>query len=177
MGGANKVQRSEAVNPPPRFLHGRCARSPFDGRAPVRRMGALQGKTVPPSAAARSIPALLRPHRHHCRRIPAACPGSRAYSIILKERGSPLEACHPWAERSLGSLAIENVPKPAPVRRNGPTLGTPLWKSRPPNLHTLIAPFPAPTRTVCPASSQCAAGAGQARRTEYTRHPTIGTTH
>ena len=101
MGGTNKVQRPEAVNPPPRFLHGRCARSPFDGRAPVRRMGALQGKTVPLNAAARSIPALLRPHRHHCRRVPAACPGSCLFYYI-KVAGfhfgglPPVGGTEPW---------------------------------------------------------------------------------
>ena len=94
MGGANKIQRSETVNPLPRFLHGRCARSPFGGRAPVRKMGAIQGKTVSPSAAVRSIPALLRPHRHHCRRIPAACPGSCLFYYI-KGRGYPLGGLPP----------------------------------------------------------------------------------
>lgn len=173
MGGANKIQRSETVNPPPRFLHGRCARSPFDGRAPVRRMGLSKGKPFPSAPQP-------DPCRHCCGPIGIIAAVSRqpvrdrAYSIILKVEGSPLEACHPWAEWNLGSLAMGDVPKPAPARRNGPTLGTPLWKSRPPNLHAPIAPFSGTNPEVCPASSQCATGAGQVRRTEYTRHPTTG---
>ena len=126
MGGTNKVQRSEAVNPPPRFLHGRCARSPFDGRAPVRRMGALQRKTVPLSAAARSIPALLRPHRHHCRRVPAACPGSCLFYYI-KGRGVPL--WRPATRRLNGALETEACPRAAERPHLGnPTLEIPSAK-------------------------------------------------
>lgn len=117
------------MRPLPFWRQGTCAEDggyPRENRSPQRRSPIQAGTAAAPSA---SLP---------------PCPGSLSGIVpilYIKVGGSPLEACHPWAERSLGSLAIENVPKPAPVRRNGPTLGTPLWKSRPPNLHAPIGPF------------------------------------
>lgn len=118
------------MRPLPFWRQGTCAEDggyPRENRSPQRRSPIHTGTAAAPSA---SLP---------------PCPGSLSgivpILIILKVEGYPLGGLPPVGGTEPWKPCRRRRTEACPVRRNGPTLGTPLWKSRPPNLHAPIGPF------------------------------------